>query len=29
MLEGIKAAFDREGISIPYPQVEVSLRRGK
>lgn len=28
MLEGIKAAFDREGISIPYPQVEVAIKKG-
>ena len=27
LLEQIKAAFDREGISIPYPHVEVKLRR--
>ncbi len=26
LLEGIKTAFDREKISIPYPQLEVALR---
>ena len=25
MQEGVKAAFDREGISIPYPQLDVHL----
>lgn len=27
LLEQIKVAFDREGISIPYPHMEVKLRR--
>lgn len=27
LLEGIKTAFDEKGISIPYPQMEVTLRK--
>ena len=27
LLEQIKEAFDREGISIPYPQMEVSIKK--
>ena len=27
LLEGIKTAFDEQGISIPYPQMEVTLRK--
>jgi small-conductance mechanosensitive channel len=28
VVERVKAAFDREGISIPYPQRELSGRAG-
>lgn len=27
LLEGVKTAFDREGISIPYPQLEVKVQQ--
>ena len=27
LLEGIKTTFDEQGISIPYPQMEVTLRK--
>ena len=28
-LEDVKAAFDREGISIPYPQLDVHMKPEK
>ena len=28
LIEGVKAAFDREGIEIPYPQTDVHIMKG-
>ncbi|MEM9836981.1 MAG: mechanosensitive ion channel family protein, partial [Bacteroidota bacterium] len=28
MQENVKKAFDREGISIPYPQMDVHMPKG-